>query len=188
MKSVFFAHIPFLIVALILLPESTDPPEVPGSKDASVDQTILVTGIVEFTGRYCGGANPPKEILENARKKRPYSDYQLYVKAGKFNNLDAPIIDSTRTDAEGRFDFNLPPGEYVVLSAYHLNKDIFRNWKEDKYIGISDWACLEEWWKKGLIQLKVENRPLGNLYLHFQKQCFLPIGVPCLVYKGPFPP
>ena len=188
MKSVFFAHIPFLIAALMLVPKPTNLPGEQGSSEPSDEKKMLVTGVIEFTGRYCGGANPPKMILENARKKRPLTDYKLYVKAGKLNRPAAPIIDSSITNAEGRFEFNLPPGEYVVLTEFHLNKDIFRNWSNDRYIGVSDWRCLEEWWQKGLTRIKVDNRPLDNLYLHFQKQCFLPIGVPCLEYTGPLPP
>lgn len=188
MKIVYNAHIGILLAAFFMIANPCTKNIDASVENASTAKSVTIKGKVEFTGRYCGGAAPPESLLENIRKKKPRAGYKLYVRPGKVNDQSASIIDSTDTDENGRFAFNLAPGEYVLLSVYHKNKDIFKTWKNDDYIGISDRDCLEDWWSNGLTSFTLGNQPVEDLYLHFQKQCFLPLGVPCLIYKGPYPP
>ncbi len=184
MKIIYHANIGILLATFLMFADAfttmPDPVE-----DYS---KYTVSGQIEYTGRYCGGAPPPQRLLENIRKKKPRAGFKLYIRAGNMNDSRAPIIDSTMTDEHGRFIFHLPPGDYVLLSSYHKNREIFTTWRNDDYIRISDRNCLEKWWRDGLAKFSVRNQPVDDIYLHFQKQCFLPLGVPCLVYKGPFPP
>ena len=167
-----------LLAGSSLIPEATIPPDT---------LRIRISGKIEMTGGYCGGAPPPKELLERARQKRPLADYKLYIIEGSENTRHATIIDSTVTDSNGIFEFYLPAGEYVLLSPHQKDRAIFRNNLHNDYIAIKDLDCLEEWWQKGLMKLIVRDQPIDNIYFHFQKPCFLPAGVPCLVYTGPLP-
>ena len=157
-------------------------------KTSSENKPLMVSGKIETSESYCGGAAPPEELLQELQRKKPNSGYKLYIKEGKVNDLKAPIIDSVLTNKDGEFMFNLLPGEYVLLSSNHLNRAVFTRFQDDKYIRINDMDCLETWWQNGMAKLKLDNQPTDTIYFHLKKECFLPLGIPCLAYNGPVPP
>lgn len=151
-------------------------------------QYFSIRGKVETSGYYCGGAPPPRRVIENAKRIRPYVDYKIYVIEGKRNKRGAVIIDSTMTNVDGHFRLNLLPGEYVLLSSDQIDRELIKMCLNNEDIEITDFDCLEEWWQKGLRRLVVKDMPQNDVNFHIQKQCFLPAGVPCLHYVGAMPP
>jgi len=152
----------------------------------SLDTTqYTISGKIEKTIFHCGGAKRIERIDQEWRKKVPVSGYKLYIKKGKSNDRNAPIIDSTLTNADGIFEFILPSGEYILLSPDHINRDIIKTCLNSDFIKITNFDCLEEWWQGGLAKIVVEDQPISKIYLHFNQKCSLPLGVPCLIYTGP---
>ena len=147
-----------------------------------------VSGLIEKTGVYCGGAAPPEELLRKLRQKKPLAGYMLYIRKGNTNAQESAVIDSTTTRTDGTFEFQLPPGEYVLLARHHKHKTILQTWQDDKNIKITDQECLEKWWENGLTKLNVRDHAINTINFHFQEKCFLPLGVPCLDYVGTLPP
>ena len=155
---------------------------------SSNNKHLMVRGKIEFSESYCGGAPPPEEMVQELEKKKPLVGYKLYIRAGRTNDIKAPIIDSFSTNEDGEFEFNLLPGEYILLSSNHITRDVFTKYQEEKFIKIANMDCLENWWQNGMTKLILENQPIDNIYFHLKKNCFLPLGIPCLKFNGPIPP
>ena len=187
MKTKLFS--PFgLLLAMFMVATGSLPTTVTPTAKNTFDTTLYaVSGKMEMTGTYCGGAAPSQHILDRLKQKKPLTGYQLYIRKGNINQPNAPIIADATTDENGTFTFHLPPGEYLLLSAEQLDKKSIRSWYENEDIVIKDPKCLEQWWQDGLTKITVKNRPVEDIYLHFRKQCSLPLGVPCLFYQGPKP-
>ena len=155
------------------------------AEEKKVKQTI--SGTITASGSYCGGVAPSNEMLQNAQAKRPMSGFMVYVKKGTENKLMSSIVDSSRTDSNGNYSFDLKPGEYVLLQKEQLNEDIYKTYEASKWLQ-ADVDCMKLWWKKGLSNITVENENINGLNFHFQKRCFVPLSIPCLRYSGPYPP
>ena len=155
------------------------------TEEKKVKQTIY--GTITTSGSYCGGAAPSKEMLQDAQAKRTMSGFMVYVKKGTENNLLSYIVDSTCTDSKGNYSFDLRPGKYVLLQKEQLNKDVYKTYEASKWLQ-ADVDCMKVWWGKGLSTITVEKENIDSLNFHFQKRCFIPLGIPCLRYSGPYPP
>jgi len=155
------------------------------TEEKKVKQTI--SGTITASGSYCGGVAPSNEMLQNAQAKRPMSGFMVYVKKGTENKLMSSIVDSSRTDSNGNYSFDLKPGEYVLLQKEQLNEDIYKTYEASKWLQ-ADVDCMKLWWKKGLSNITVENENINGLNFHSQKRCFVPLSIPCLRYSGPYPP
>lgn len=153
---------------------------------SSNDAKITIHGIVTKSGSYCGGARPTDEMLEQIERSIPYADLKLYIRKGNRNSLDSPVIDSTITNEKGEFKLELNSGSYVLLFKNQLDKSIFNELEKNTNIQIVDQDCLNSWWENGLKLINTETDQ--NLTFHFKKRCFLPEGIPCLNYTGPYPP
>ena len=149
--------------------------------------TRKISGTITTSGSYCGGVAPSNEMLQDAQAKRPMSGFMVYVKKGTENKLMSSIVDSSRTDSNGNYSFDLKPGEYVLLQKEQLNEDIYKTYEASKWLQ-ADVDCMKLWWKKGLSNITVENENINGLNFHFQKRCFVPLSIPCLRYSGPYPP
>jgi hypothetical protein len=171
--NVFFTY---LIIGLL----ASSPTE-----EKKLTQTI--SGTITTSGSYCGGVAPSEEILQNAQAKRPLSGFMVYVRKGAENKLLSCIVDSASTDSNGKYSFELKPGEYVLLQKEQLNNDVYKLYAASKWLQV-DVDCMKLWWKKGISTITVENENIESLNFHFQKRCFIPLGIPCLRYSGPYPP
>ena len=149
--------------------------------------TQTISGTITTSGSYCGGVAPSKEILQKAQAKRPIGGFMVYVKKGTKNNLLSCIVDSTRTDSNGNYSFDLKPGKYVLLQKEQLNENVYKTYEASKLLQ-ADVDCMKLWWEKGMFTITVENENIDGLNFHFQKRCFVPLGIPCLRYSGPYPP
>ena len=148
----------------------------------------LVSGKLEQISRYCGGAQPSQQMLDNFKIPKPLKEYTLYLKQGTANDPNASAIDSTTTNDKGEFNFTLPSGEYVIISKTQFSLVNLNAITDQKYIEIYDQKCLEDWFSKGLIQFTVIDRAINDLNLIRNKKCDIPDGIPCLKYTGPLRP
>ncbi len=146
-----------------------------------------ISGTVTYRPAYCGGAMLPDEEYKERTQERPLSGFKIYIKEGTKNDLKKPIIDSTITNENGEFGLQLPEGEYILLSSYQLDKDVFERYKTNEHY-ILDTNCLSEWWDKGLANVRITGKTKVSFDFFFRKTCFIPLGVPCIIYKGPYPP
>lgn len=170
MKSLFF-----LITILFLSFPEKQP----------VVEKYSVEGRITTSSNYCGGAAPDPEMLRELQTPRGFSGKQLYIRKGKTNDLSMPIVDTIIADAEGHFSIQLPKGTYTIISEHQIDQSILN---QDFGSGIFvDSLCLEEWWSNGLKTIVVDSDISGNDF-HFTDRCFIPLDIPCLQYKGPYPP
>lgn len=150
------------------------------------DGKFTVAGIITTSSSYCGGAAPDPDLMRELQKTRPFSGIWLYLKEGTENNFGAPIIDSAMTNNDGFFRFLVDTGEYVIITKQMLDPNITNNYLSGNIQANSE--CLDEWQKNGLATIQISDSSITNLRFHFGERCFLPIGIPCLVYTGPMPP
>ena len=148
--------------------------------------SFTVTGKVTHSSSYCGGMAPTPEMQARYRKRNPYAGFKLYFRLGSRNDFTYPIVDSVMTDTAGRFAVTLPHGEYTILRKEQLDTNVVLAYENSKYVRINK-DCMRKWVDEGLRTVKVFNYT-DSVDFHFSKPCFLPEGIPCLNYVGPYPP
>jgi len=147
-----------------------------------------VEGQLSFTLPYCKGIAPTPEDIKTLNTPIPYST-KLYLRNGTVNSESIPIIDSVTTDSDGKFTFEVLPGEYVILlpeQRHRVSIDEYLG-KRKKFLAV-DSLCLEKWWEKGLFQISVEDEDITKLNFNFRNKCFVPRSMPCATYTGPHIP
>lgn len=153
---------------------------------AKKSKTCLISGLVEQTSSYCGGARPSQQILERLATPTAYPNKIFYIRRGKINCAEAKIITSFTTDSSGKFSISLKPGTYSIIVEDQLNPvDPNKYVNENQQV---DWQCLDEWWTKPYYLLVVKNKNINDLNFVFHHRCFITSDIPCITYKGPLPP
>lgn len=150
--------------------------------------SYTITGKIIQKSTYCGGARPSPELLESFKTPKPLKNFKVYLKAGKTNADNAKVIASTSTDELGRYSFNVQAGDYVLVSETQLNRSNFDGSTKSKYLKITDEACLQAWYEKGMMTCTIKDRNQENPDHLINKKCDVPEGMPCLVYTGPVRP
>lgn len=155
-------------------------------------QRYVLKGKVTTTRKYCGGARPTDEILQEFNTPQPAVGMELYLKEGATGNLSAPILDTIVTNADGEFRLKLPLGDYVIVDAKHADKSHYRHLKRtyadktDNYEPI-DMGCLEKWAAQTLMNITVTEQDVMLNTINIQIGCSWD-EVPCATYTGPYPP
>ncbi len=148
-------------------------------------KTHVISGKVTQTFNYCGGAAPPKQILDKLAIPVPYSGKKFYIRAGKSNNLRSRIVSSFITGKDGEFSIRLSPGIYSIIQEEQLKKIKASDYnKTNQQI---DEKCLYEWWMKPYYILNVKNADIKLLNFNFHHPCFITTDIPCVSYLGPSP-
>lgn len=156
--------------------------------EPTVEKTFRVSGEIKYSESYCGGARPTDAMLEELARLKPYEGKELYVIKGTKNEENKTICDTIISDSEGKFELNLPAGEYCIIQSAQLDKKVF-NYCDNKNDEIeADRKCLEAWWPTCFYSFSVNESPIDSIQLIFHRPCFLPEGIPCLNYTGPMPP
>ncbi len=148
-----------------------------------------VSGKVMQTSEYCGGAQPPEEILEALLKEKPFPNKRLFVRAGTVNKIARPILQSFTTNAEGHFEISLPSGDYCVfeegkkdqLKIPDFSKENEKLPPAEAYRLTSE-ECLRTWWHTCDKTLRVKGQSLKGVIIRFHQRC----NPPC-VTGGPQP-
>ncbi len=148
-----------------------------------------VHGTVTIASNYCGGAAPSREMEEELARPKPYPGKKLYLRKGKTNDVRSPLIDSVITDAEGKFHLQLKPGDYCLLLPEQKSMAAFNALRGYQQLVVTDEACFKNWFAKGFYTFRVEEDGHSvEFKLDIFRQCFVPEGVDCLDYIGPYPP
>ncbi len=158
--------------------------EVTALKTSAKKYTIK--GTVMKTGSYCGGAQPSKEMMEEASRPYAYSGKIFYLRKGNTNTTKKPAFLSFKTDSAGRFNLKLIPGVYSIIQELQIHELNLKDYEKDKDC-LADNECLKKWWKTPYHILIVKDKDI-ELNFTFHHPCFLPHDNPCLQYTGPLPP
>lgn len=156
--------------------------------DRDNNKLYTIEGQLTQSSSYCGGAHPTEEQEREYQREVPFST-KLYVRSGNLNLENSPLIDSVIADGLGKFKFNLPKGEYVIILPSQLNKSSIELYKKMETSDLHvDELCLSNWWKAGLFQVTVSDSNISGLKHNFHQRCFVPAYLPCFDYTGPYPP
>lgn len=150
-----------------------------------------VKGVLNQTYSYCGGARPPDELLLELAKPKPLPYHKLYLKKHTTSIIDAIIIDSIKTDQNGRFRLKIPNGNYVIVDSiyknrWHYNQLIRFILNEKELYSQLDSNCLLNRFNTPLLNFKIskKNQELKAITIH--KNCDYN-KIPCVNYKGVLP-
>ncbi len=144
------------------------------------------------TSSYCGGAQPPAELLKELDNPRPVADKIIYVRSGEKNDPDDSHFEYTgKSNSEGIVEFNLPRGIYCLVfeekkdRGYQDNLISLYSKATTNYTAI-DQACLKNWMKEpeAVIQV-VDAAILSTVNIHHPCSWN---AIPCIEYRGPLPP
>ncbi len=149
-------------------------------------KAFVVSGMVEQTSSYCGGARPSQAMLDRLATPTPYPNKKFYIKRGNINCTEAKVVTSFTTDSTGRFSIRLKSGTYSIIveeQLYPIDLKKYENANPEV-----DRQCLDEWWAKPYYLLVVKNKNINELKFIFHHRCFVKSDIPCITYKGPLPP
>ena len=153
---------------------------------AKKSKAYLISGLVEQTSSYCGGARPSQEMLDKLARPKVYPNKKFYIRQGKINRTEAKIVTRFTTDSTGKFTIQLKPGTYSIIveeQLYSVDPNKYEN--ENQQV---DRKCLDEWWAKSYYLLVIKNKNIIDLNFVFHHRCFVRSDIPCITYKGPLPP
>ena len=148
--------------------------------------TFLVSGKVTQSFPYCGGANPPAEVLDNLARPAAYPNKKFYIRAGSVNNVAAKVVSSFTSDNSGTFSFKIAPGTYSIILEEQLVQPDVKNYEKQNFL--VNRKCLDLWLMKPYYMLEVNEKDIIDLNFHFIHRCFIDSDIPCLSYEGPMPP
>ncbi|MEO6304003.1 MAG: hypothetical protein ABIP51_12605 [Bacteroidia bacterium] len=108
-------------------------------------QKKLVSGQINYTQPYCGGARPTPEMLEDAQRAKPYANKTIIIISGKGK------VDSVKTNNGGEFKTTLKIGNYKLFEAWRYYK------KAAQGMVVSDFdiECQKIEWKKEIKEILI---------------------------------
>jgi hypothetical protein len=134
--------------------------------------------VLTKTTPYCGGANPPAEILEEASKQKIPFGEKFYLIKGAQNTVKRRIIKAFTYDSSGVYTLRLPAGTYSIINAFGFNKV-----STDK--NRFDINCLQQLWKKPVYTFTVTAGKSNLFSSNITELC--PYNVPCSKEKMAMP-
>jgi hypothetical protein len=87
---------------------------------SEINKARKVTVSVFFKNSYCGGAVPPKSVLEQYKTEYPLKNSTILLKDTSGNGKTIKI----RTNSKGIFKTKLKPGTYNFFMTKKYNKDL----------------------------------------------------------------
>jgi hypothetical protein len=149
-------------------------------------QLFEVSGYLMATSSYCGGAAPSQEILNAYYTPHGWQGQTLIVRRGAVNQPGKPLVQRAVTDAEGKFVFHLPAGQYcIALSEKELpRRAAFYNIVNQPV----DKACDDRWLQTCELTFEVVDKGIDSLKISIHQACFVSSHSPCVHYSGPLPP
>ncbi len=153
------------------------------------DKAIPVEIKITRTHSHCGGMAPTPQMLENARKQKPFAT-TVYLKKGSVNELNTPIYKTLSSNSDGIIELDLEPGDYFIVREDKKDKQTFedyvkgRNSDQNIYYEGFTRACYLEYFKKPDLSFTVSDTST-QFHRNFHKGCY---NKPCENYIGPYPP
>jgi len=161
------------------------------TNESSLEKLFSVSGFVTHSNSYCGGARPSDAMLNEITTPKPLANVTYYVRKGTMNNVNEKVVLSFTTDSLGKFEFQLPVGDYIIIEQNRLDstyiKSVYKKFEKpsESYSPV-DMKCLNKWLSESLFQFKVESDKIENITWDIHKACFT--SDPCTHYNGPYPP
>lgn len=140
----------------------------------------LVSGSVMQIISYCGGAQPPQQVLDSMNKPKGMAFARLFLKLGEDNREHVREVHRIIADTNGNFSIYLPAGHYCFVEGWKakpiklsLNQNI-------------DSACMKELYNSCDYKLEVTNKNIRHLQIIFHRPCAY--NQPCVIKKRSLPP
>lgn len=151
---------------------------------------VAVNIQITQTSSYCGGAAPPRELIEQLNTPVPLAGKIIYLRKGKTNKLCKKTIE-LKSDANGEIASLLDPGFYAVVDDTKKDKAHYselrkRYSKPAEHNGAIDIDCLDEWIKTPHQVIEV-TADQTRFQINFHQSCSWN-SLPCVQYRGPMPP
>lgn len=164
------------------------------SQKRTIGNLNLVEIYITSTSQYCGGAQPPPELLDRLSKPKPYENKVLYVRKDT-NDLKSKIMYTLTTGKNGRVSIKLPPGKYCFVDAskkdIQLYESLLTKHKEPTHqAGPIDPKCLMTFMSESDFQVVVprtRKKKRINVEYNYFHSCNW-AGVPCAEFRGQYPP
>ena len=174
----------YLLLALLVIA---------GCKRPAAQETknISVSGVVYQTEAYCGGAAPTQRMLDELQRPKALAGKNLYFKAGKENDPDAPVVAEATSNDSGGFSVSLAPGWYVIVDENKKDKASYNymvaNFETQtaQYSAI-DKKCLDSWVVKPELVFEVTEGAGEPVNVTFHKPCSWN-SFPCVKFIGERP-
>lgn len=151
-------------------------------KNKVTSKTFKVSGRLMQTAAYCGGAAPSEEILAELAKPKPLGSFQMHVRPGKTNDRAAKLFRGAITDAAGRFEFELPAGEWCIITHLKAQPGMVMATENT----IVDEKCIEKWGATCDAAIVVVDQDIVLEDIVLYKACFVEFQ-PCTQWTGPLP-
>lgn len=144
---------------------------------------VKVKGTVTSTNSYCGGAQPPEELLQDLKSPKPMSGKVILVKMGKVNSEKCKVVKKLITNDKGEFEVMLKKGrDYIFIEEWKgMPYKLPKNTEWIKW----DAECYKKSYQTPDYVLHKANRT-STIPMNFHIRCsFDPY---CGQYSGPLPP
>jgi hypothetical protein len=161
-----------------------------GISSPSKEMSVVIK--TTSTSSYCGGARPPEELLQELQSPKPLSFKEIVIRQGRANDVEGEIVFEGASDQEGNLKVLLKPGEYCLMSAEKKDRQYFNSLLkkfavETESYSVIDKICLENWLSEPDLTFTVEQNRAQAYSVNFHQPCEWS-AVPCVNYKGPYPP
>jgi hypothetical protein len=162
------------------------------SKSNASKSSLPVTILLTQTAAYCGGAQPPEELLNALATPQPLAGEKMFIRSGNKNNPGETSIIEVVTGADGSASFFLNAGEYYVVFENKQDKTTYEEYKikygsGSGYYEPIDLKCLDEWLSKPELVFVVSDTMINPLTLNVYKPCSWN-SIPCAQFTGSLPP
>lgn len=173
-----------------------------GCKTPKESQTVLnipegtpvfeVVVKVTQTKEYCGGARPPKELLEELNTPKPLGEATVHFRKGSMNDLDSAIIYSALSDTNGVIRVKLPEGTYGLVFDHKKDNERYDQWLSDYSTATAEFSaidknCLDKWMETPDVVISVKEGGNHHFTINQRENCIWN-SVPCVRYLIGMPP
>jgi hypothetical protein len=118
---------------------------------------------------YCGGAKPPKEILDQYAKPKPYADKKFVLVSANGKTCTAS------TDKNGYLKIKLKAGSYKGYEAWRYNKKTPDGTDAKNF----DAECLKKTWEK--VDITIDAQKKAQSVVIDIDEAYCPHTIPCIL-------
>lgn len=160
-------------------------------QDVSSQEKKDVTITITQTSSYCGGAEPPTELMKQLRTPKPLIKKVIYVRKGEKNKTGAKDFIIATSDSAGKIKIKLQPGKYYLTDERKAKKKysltiLKKHKKESNSYSSIDVNCLKEWLLQPDLIFEVSDTD-NKFSFNYHQPCSWN-QTPCVKYKGEYPP
>lgn len=145
------------------------------------------------TTQYCGGARPTDEMLASMQTPKRLSDQLCFIRKGDKNAVSNSPVASATTNSDGQINIALEPGTYCLIFPNKVDSAAYKMYlskfgEATANYSALDKKCLDEWFQKPELVFTIVDASVAFKTEFTIHQACSWNTVPCVDYKGPFPP